>query len=66
MGDGTTTSKIETARLFPLTVTSPSGRIVGAVRSRVRVASLMIMRDRNSLFSDSSREPRFTLSPITV
>ena len=51
---------------LPFTVTAPSGFISYRPFSRARVPSLMMMRVPYSLFSDSSREPRFTASPITV
>src|SRR5262249_49795129 len=63
---GPTTSKIATGCVLPFTTTSPSGRNWYSPFNRWRVASLMIIRVPNSLFSDSSREPRLTASPITV
>jgi hypothetical protein len=57
---------MSTGFVLPLTITLPSGRVLYSVVSLVRVASLMIIRVPYSLFSDSSLEPRFTLSPITV
>src|SRR3954469_4135494 len=66
IGAGTLISKIATARVFPFTITSPRGRMSYAWVSLARVASLMIIRVLYSLFKDSSRDPRFTLSPMTV
>src|SRR6185312_14599270 len=65
-GAGTLISKIATALLLPFTTTSPRGAMSCCPVSRARVASLMIMRVLFSLFRNSRRAPRFTLSPITV
>ena len=46
IGEGTTISNIATGRVFPLTTTSPSGRISYLPLRRVRVASLIMIRVR--------------------
>src|SRR6185503_15055348 len=59
-------SKMETGLVLPLTITSPSGFSTYCFFSCAFVNSLMIILVPYCLLSDSSREPRFTASPMTV